>query len=462
MLFLPILFDMKRKLLTALCLMIIALFCAFLYSSCQNSGNNGVISRSEGNSNGNNNGGNDILPKDGEDIIPPNGNAENPDGGNGTATDDRYTPQDYFYYEKTDGKVTVTGLTEDAPKTVKVPSEIDGNTVFSVADRAFADCKFTSLTLPVSLEYIGSGALCGCTFLEELTLPFVGAKPAGEGKTGNYPFGYIFGRESRDNCVKTTQYFFGSSSEYVDSEDYYIPLSLKTVTVSGKNAAILPYSSFYNCSSLARIVIDGNTEKIGKFAFSGCVAEIVWEDGNAEEVSEYAFSDYKGTSITLPAGLKTFARCAFSACVNLKSFTVPDTVEEIAPFAFSYCYDLKDFNMGSSVKTVGVCAFYFCIKLKNVTLSDGLDFIDDYAFSACKAMEEFTVKNGVRRIGTGAFIGCEKLKKLYFDDPDGWVYFNRYSSGEKLSVKEMSDPSLCAKRLSVKMSDYIWAKKAED
>ena len=84
----------------------------------------------------------------------------------------------------------------------------------SIAANAFKDStSITSATIPSSVTSIGQGAFSGCSSLETMTIPFVGAEA---GKTENdtyqYPFGYIFGTASYTGGTSTSQYYYGTST----------------------------------------------------------------------------------------------------------------------------------------------------------------------------------------------------------------------------------------------------------
>ncbi len=189
--------------------------------------------------------------------------------------------------------------------------------VTSIPDYAFYYCTgITSITIPDSVTSIGDGAFSGCSSLESITLPFVGGSAKTSSDTYQYPFGYIFGTSSYDGGVATTQYYYGSSTSYITDNTYYIPSSLKSVTITGGN---ILYGAFYNCNNLTSITIPDSVTSIGNYAFYSCKSLV---------------------SITIPDSVTSIGDFAFDFCTSLVSITIPDSVTSIGNYAFYGCTSL--------------------------------------------------------------------------------------------------------------------------
>ena len=100
--------------------------------------------------------------------------------------DEPETPSIPFTYIEKNGKITVTGITDDSITVLVVPEKIDGKPVVAIGDSAFAGSKLTGITLPSTVTDIGWFAFSGSVKLLNVTLP-AGVESIGYEAFGNCP-----------------------------------------------------------------------------------------------------------------------------------------------------------------------------------------------------------------------------------------------------------------------------------
>ena len=370
------------------------------------------------------------------------------------------------------GWLNISGLdnlmTYVSTKTLYIDgTKIEGDLVIpegvkSICSYAFRGCSgLTSVTIPDSVTSIGYSAFSGCSSLTEITLPFVGASAKIESDTNQYPMGYIFGTSSYEGGVATKQYYYGYSS--ITSDTYYIPSSLKSVTIKDGN---ILYGAFSGCSGLTNVKIGNGVTSIGGHAFRDCSGLTNVTIGNGvTSIDSYAFSGCSGltsikipdsvtsvgsnafenctglTSVTMGNGVTSIGNRAFSDCSKLTNITIPDSVNYVGSEAFRYCNSLvynkydNAYYLGNATnkyvvlvkatttsiisctindncKVVDQTAFSGCIGLKNITIPDSVTSIGDWAFEGCSGLTSITIPDSVTIIGGSAFYSCTGLTSV--------------------------------------------------
>lgn len=178
-------------------------------------------------------------------------------------------------YNGTASDVTIPASYRNVPTTAIGESAFENNTTIK------------KITVPDSVTSISSGVFSGCSSLTEITLPFIGDSAKTSSDTYQYPLGYIFGTSSYNGCVATKQRYYGYSTSSSVEYTFYIPSSLKSVTITGGN---ILYGAFYNCSGLTSIKIGNGVTSIGSSAFENCtgLTNVTIPDG-ITSIGWYAF-----------------------------------------------------------------------------------------------------------------------------------------------------------------------------
>ena len=325
------------------------------------------------------------------------------------------------------------------------------DSVTSIGDYAFSNCSgLTSITIPDSVTSIGSSAFSGCSSLEAITIPFVGAEA---GKTSSdtyqYPFGYIFGTSSYTGGTAVTQYYHSSTSSTTYST-YYIPSSLRSVTVTGGN---ILYGAFYNCSMLTSVTVGNGVTSIGNYAFYNCSGLTSVTIGNSvTSIEDHAFEDCSGlTSVTIGNGVTSIGDYAFINCRGLTSVTIPDSVTSIGDRVFYGCSGLTSVTIGNGVTSIGDYAFYNCSGLTSITIPDSVTSIGYSAFQDCSGLTSITIPDSVTSIGYSAFYGTA----WYDSQPDGLVYAGKVAYKYKGTMP--NNTSIVLREGTLGIADYAFA-----
>lgn len=165
-----------------------------------------------------------------------------------------------------------------------------GDGLKSIGYKAFYNVPLTSVTVPNSVEYIGGSAFFGCP-LTEISLPFIGERAKTVYDYDNV-LGAIFGYKRTGESADD----FSGMTYQMSGFYFYIPLTLKKVTVTG--SAPLPKNAFNNCAMLEEINLIGTTE-LNDNSLSGCKNLKKVRFGAAVPKNYFYASNVLNTSVTI-------------------------------------------------------------------------------------------------------------------------------------------------------------------
>ena len=360
---------------------------------------------------------------------------------------------------------------------VTIPEYIDGYSVSKISDKAFYNCKsITSISLPESLECIGTSAFEGCTSLsfkdfvigENITSigerAFYGCKfsgsltiPEGVSVIGDEAFGDIY------NCFDKIYYNAGKCymsyyDEGLDPEngepgpygiqnDFSIFPNCQEI-VFGNNVRFIPTSLLANNKRITSIVLPQNLYTIQPMAFYNCenltdigLADNIYNVGfNAFEYTPWYESlddgfvcigkvlyDYKGydDELNIPEGIKTIAALTYGHYYPGKKVFIPKSVERI-DCSYSSFSNAKEFVVDPENDTFSSIDGVLFNKDKTKLLAypknnertyyivpTGVEIISNNSFYDGYNLQNIVLGKDVKRIDDWAFSGYYDNRNIY-------------------------------------------------
>ena len=307
-------------------------------------------------------------------------------------------------------------------QSLELPSALEKIGVSAFSKAKCFDGK--ELVLPDTVTVIGEGAFADCN-ITKLTTPVIGEGLETKKEETEGFIGFMFGKEQFEESTCVTY----------SKEKYYIPYSLKEITVTKQ----LNEYNFYNVDCIEKINVKETVENtyVPKNCFKNCdgLNEVVFENSSyTEGVGAIAFQNCtKLKSVTLSQNIKWIGESAFDGCSSLENVVFPDGDFYVRRFAFRGTRLLSDYEgdflvvgdgvlinykgektevaLPSTVKRIA-CPFDERADVTSVKLNDGLKFISIDAFYGCQNIRELIVPGGVEAIAEGAFRGMCGLKSL--------------------------------------------------
>lgn len=246
--------------------------------------------------------------------------------------DERVNPASDFDCTVENGEVTITDYT-GTREHVLIPSEIDGQPVTALADKAFYEKHVTTVVVPDSVTEIGDLCFSGDNYLVSLTLP--------DG-LAELPYGAL------ESCFRLM--------------DFDLPQGLKKISGSA-----LQYNYYLTHLTLPSSLTE--IEQLNFIGLHGLQSLTLAEDDAAFKLDEtngllmtadgtrllHCFSDISpAEEIILPEGMKTIDPFAFHYDVTVEKIVLPEGTETIGLLAFGICPKLTEIVIPASVTAIGV------------------------------------------------------------------------------------------------------------
>ena len=179
---------------------------------------------------------------------------------NGTMTSEEITvtiPANPWTYEVENGEAKVTGYTGTLTENFTIPAEIDGYTVTTIGEYAFADRTDLTgtLTLPETLTDIRASAFKGCTGLTgELVIPDSVED---------------IGASAFEGCTGLTSVKLSANIDWIRMDTFSGCTGLDGEVIIPEGVYEIAGRAFANCSALDRVVIPSTVTFVEASAFSG-------------------------------------------------------------------------------------------------------------------------------------------------------------------------------------------------
>lgn len=241
-----------------------------------------------------------------------------------------------------------------------------------------------SLTVGRNVTAIYSGAFCGLTNLESITLPFIGTRERNSDDSYSYSehFADVFGDGYYGkNCIGRYSYEANTNVEG----------SLKKVSITG---GTLSGRAFSECGSIQEIALASVPEEIPYECFHAC---------NSLEKIAFAGQTCEAGQLVLPEGVKTVEDNAFAGCGAITFASLPASLTGIASSAFSGA-GLEEFSVAAGNRSYSTDSWGVLYSYDKTRLVQ---------YPACRRWPYYNVAASARSIGNRAFSGCKTLVNLY-------------------------------------------------
>lgn len=377
--------------------------------------------------------------------------------------------------------VTVYGYTTEAEEgeteELVIPAEVtyegETYTVTSIGEDAFVESHYSKITLPETINYIGSYAFWYSAMLEEIIIP-ESCEFYGFGVdvfAGTLAEGKFFEKDVNIIGQNVLYSYTGAEKTFEIPENITI-LAPACFMYTGIEEVVfneyiteIPDFAFCGCRNLKEIEIPDTIYYVGEAAFKDCAN--LEEVTLGEKVTYLGIACFSNTKIeTLHLGAEVInADGAFMNCPYLQEVTVSLLNEyfyadENALYNVYTYYDEEcpaeidyeeiylvyyfgkntdeSFTVSEDVNYISDYAFYNCKTLKHINMPD-VFFIGAKAF-ANSSLENFDLKTEYSDcfVGQAAFNNCKNLKKadLTHADTIDYAAFENCTSLEKVTLNE--------------------------
>lgn len=278
--------------------------------------------------------------------------------------------------------------------------------VVRIKGGVFANKGIYSVTIPESIDSIGSSAFSGCSSLSTLNFNAVNCKDLEYKQTASAAGWYI--HVFKDCPISKIN--IGNNVQRIPKYFIYNNNTLTSITIP-ENVKYIERDAFYDCSRLDTVNFNATYCNSNHYSFN---EQSVINIGNNVELIPDNFIKNNDviTNINIPNGVIHIGNSSFSDCDNLISINIPNSVISIGSHAFYGCDNLITINIPDNVISIGSYAFYGCSNLSSITISNNVSMIENSVFEGCNNLSQITLGESISIIGDRAFFNCGSLQDI--------------------------------------------------
>ena len=264
--------------------------------------------------------------------------------------------------------------------------------VTSIGCNAFRLCtKLTNITIPDTVNIIGSEVFSGCGILRSITIPdgitrierslFFGCSNLTDVNLPNSVTSIA--PSAFQNCIRLQSLKLPVGLTHIEGCAFFSCEALSDIAIP-ESVISIGDAAFMDCS-ITEVSLSDKLQYIAPNAFDKTVVILApkgsyaaqWAKDNHYELKEYDLSERtidgavyklssKQTAIYVRPGDNNVTNVSIPAAITLEGKRY--SVNEIAANAFKNCDKLKELTIGKNVKKIGKKAVYGCAKLKKITI----------------------------------------------------------------------------------------------
>ena len=277
------------------------------------------------------------------------------------------------------GMETATLLYALGEGALTIPQEYNGLPVTKIADCAFENSLYTSVTIGGHITSIGKNAFQKSD-LQEISLP-ENCKNITEGMFAN---------------TKLTSIDFPQNLEMI-GDSAFLGTKLSSVNIP-QNVISIGARAFENCELLS-LKLPSSVVALGSYAFQNNPLENI-------DLSESELS-------YVPTG--GFRDCPLTGCILL-----PQKLTRIGIYGFANA-KFASFDFPISLNLIERRAFEN-VQLESIILPNSLERIEEFAFGGNLALTELILPDSCQDFHEEAISGCKNLKKIYLGKVKALTY----------------------------------------